>query len=118
MNQDPIQELKEKLIAVIEDWGDRFIQEVDITSEIPVEPLEAEIVSEEKRVLPEGKRAVRASSTGDRVYYIDEEKKTRQWVTNPDVLKKLGFELSDVAEVTEEELLRYQMAAAVYQVND
>lgn len=75
-----------------------------------------EVVDE--RVLPEGKRVVRTKSSGDRVYLIDEVKKTRQWVTNMDVLASLGFEATDVTEVTDEELMKYNMGAAVYKVND
>lgn len=67
-----------------------------------------------KKVLPEGKRVVRTKSSGDRVYYIDEEKKTRQWITNPEVLTSLGFGMEDVTDVEDAELLKYQMAAALY----
>lgn len=70
------------------------------------------------RELPEGKRVVRTKSSGDRVYYLDEEKKTRQWVTNPEVLKGLGFEAGDVVEVEDSELLNYQMASAIYKVEN
>lgn len=66
------------------------------------------------RTLPEGKRVVRTASSGDRVYLLDDVKKTRAWVTNPDVLDSLGFELGDVGEVTEDEMLKFQMSAALY----
>lgn len=66
------------------------------------------------RVLPEGKRVVRTASSGDRVYLLDDVKKTRAWVTNPDVLDSLGFELGDVGEVEEDEMLKFQMAPALY----
>jgi hypothetical protein len=79
------------------------------------EPIE-DFAPAEERVLPEGKRVVRTKSSGDRVYFLDEVKKTRQWVTNPDVLKSLGFEIGDVVEVDDQELLKYQMAAALYRV--
>lgn len=71
-----------------------------------------------ERVLPEGKRVVRTKSSGDRVYMLDEVKKTRQWVTNPDVLQGLGFEISDVVDVDDSELLKYQMASALYKAPD
>lgn len=70
-----------------------------------------------QRELPKDKRVVRTKTSGDRVYYLDDVKKTRQWVTNPDVLKSLGFELSDVVEVTDMDLLKYQMGAALYRVD-
>lgn len=83
------------------------------------EPAETEAVEEvPARVLPEGKRVVRTKSSGDRVYYIDEEKKTRQWVTTAEILQKLGFEMEDVVEVEDVELLKYQMAAAIYRVDN
>lgn len=63
------------------------------------------------------KRVVRTKSSGDRVYCIDEDKKLRQWVTNPDVLKGLGFEASDVQEVDDNELLSYAMGPALYKVD-
>lgn len=68
------------------------------------------------RVLPEGKQVVRTKTSGDRVYLLDETGGTRQWVTNPEVLKSLGFESSDVAEVEDNELLKYQMGPALYRV--
>lgn len=78
-------------------------------------PVEAEVV-EEARVLPANQRVVRTKNSGDRVYMLDEDKKTRQWVTNAEVLKKLGFEMEDVKEIDDTELLGYQMAAALYRV--
>lgn len=71
----------------------------------------------DERILPEGKRVVRTKASGDRVYLIDEVKKTRQWVTNPEVLAALGFESSDVNEVDENEMMKYQMGPALYRVD-
>ncbi len=68
------------------------------------------------RVLPEGKRVVRTKSSGDRVYCLDEVKKTRQWVTNPEILAGLGFEPNDVVTVEDDELLKYQMGPALYKL--
>lgn len=70
------------------------------------------------RTLPEGKRVVRTKSSGDRVYLLDEEKKTRQWVTSADNLDKLGFVMEDVVEVGDAELLGYQMGSAIYRVDN
>jgi hypothetical protein len=97
---------------------------VDAGNEL-VEYVKANVVTDdakptkptEERILPEGKRAVRTKQSGDRVYLLDDEKKTRQWVTNPEVLKGLGFELTDVVEVDESEMAKYQMAAALYRVD-
>ena len=70
------------------------------------------------RTLPEGKRVIRTKSSGDRVYLLDEEKKTRQWVTNGDVLGQLGFLMEDVVEVEDDVLYGYQMGSAIYKVNE
>lgn len=78
-----------------------------------------EVIDEVKvRDLPEGKRVVRTKSSGDRVYLIDEVKKTRSWVTNPEVLKASGFESEDVVEVDDAEMLKYAMSAATYRVEN
>ena len=83
-------------------------------------PVEGEKVADETpaRILPEGKRVVRTKSSGDSVYYIDEEKMTRQWVTNGDILTALGFLMEDVEEVDDAALLKYSMAAAIYKAPD
>ncbi len=84
----------------------------------PADEIVAEEVAEEQpkdeRVLPEGKRAVRTKSSGDRVFLLDDEKKTRQWVTNADILLAIGFEMGDVVEVDDKEMLKYQMGPAIY----
>lgn len=83
-----------------------------------IEPAEGsyELVSETIRELPKDKRVVRTKSTGDRVYLIDEIAKTKAWVTSPEILAKLGFELSDVQDVEDSEMLGYAMTTSVYRV--
>lgn len=66
------------------------------------------------RVLPEGKRVVRTKTSGDRVYLLDDTEKTRHWIANPDVLTNLGFDMSDVIDVEDSELMKYRMATALY----
>lgn len=61
-------------------------------------------------------RVVRTKSTADRVYLLDEEKMTRHWVTNPDVLASLGFTMADVTEVSDDEMMKYQQKQALYNV--
>lgn len=75
-----------------------------------------ESATEEPRVLPEGKRAVRTKTSGDKVYLLDEGKKTRQWVATGEVLSSLGFEQSDVVEIPDTELFKYSMGATLYRV--
>ena len=78
---------------------------IDVTEETPA------------RVLPEGKRAVRTKNTGDRVYCLDDVAKTRRWITSPEILTGLGFEQTDVAEVEETEMMKYQMGPAIYKLD-
>lgn len=70
--------------------------------------------TEVKRELPEGKRVVRTKTSGDRVYLLDDAEKTRHWIANPDVLTNLGFNMSDVIEVEDAEMIKYRMATALY----
>lgn len=79
---------------------------------------EAAVAELPVRDLPKDKRVVRTKSSGDRVYLLDDVKKTRSWVTNPDILKSLGFELTDVGEVDDAEFLKYQMNPAIYRVEE
>ena len=48
---------------------------------------------------------VRTKSSGDKVYYILKGK--RQWVKNPDILRKLGFDFPDVNEIEDVKLTEY-----------
>jgi hypothetical protein len=84
----------------------------DMGTEAPAAP--AEVDPEVPKVAkPEGKRVVRTRSSGDRVYYLDDTEKTRQWVYSPEVLESLGFDMNDVGEVEDSELLKYRMGAAI-----
>lgn len=71
-----------------------------------------------ERVLPEGQRVARTKTQGDKVYLLDDNNKTRSWVTSPEILAGLGFEMGDVVEVDDVEFLRYQMAPAIYKLPD
>lgn len=105
-----VEELKKKINNIIDDWADGQQQTSNPDTETEPEAPE--------RKLPEGKRVARTKSSGDRVYMLDDEKKTRHWVTNPEVLKGLGFELSDVVEVDDTEMLKYQLGSALYRVEN
>ena len=101
-----------KLHQLIDQWAaDERAAEPKIEGEAVITP------EAPARVLPEGQRVARTKSSGDRVYLLDDNKKTRQWVTTPEILKGLGFEAADVIEVDENEFLKYQMAAAIYKLN-
>ena len=106
-----------KLHQLIDTWAAE-----ERASENPAKGLDTSQVDtstvEEARVLPEGQRVARTKSSGDRVYLLDDNKKTRQWVTTPEILKGLGFESGDVIEVDENEFLKYQMSAAIYKMPD
>ena len=104
-----------KLHELIDQWA------ADERAKDQVEPVEGETVpvpEEPARVLPEGKRVVTTKTQGDRVYLIDEVKKTRQWVTKPEILEGLGFEFGDVKEVDDTEFLKYQMGSPIYRLPD
>lgn len=73
-------------------------------------------ITEVQRVLPEGKRVVRTKTSGDRVYLLDDVKKTRAWITTGEILQAMGFEMSDVIDVEDTELMKYNMAPAIYKV--
>lgn len=112
---------REEAHKLVDDIFDRAVvasPEVVAQSPQSIEAQGEHVPEEPVRVLPEGKRVVRTKSSGDRVYLIDEVKKTRQWVTNPEVLKSLGFEIGDVNEVDETEFLKYQMGSALYRVEN
>lgn len=64
--------------------------------------------------LPKDKRVIRTRSSGDRVYLLDEIKKTRQWITAAPILDSLGFSMADVKEIDDAELLGYQLSSPVY----
>lgn len=96
----------------------KLVDQLFDTVAAPPAPAEPEAEPAEERVLPEGKRLVRTKSSGDRVYQLDEEKKTRSWVTSAEILNKLGWRMEDVVEVEDSELLKYQMAAAIYRVEN
>lgn len=66
----------------------------------------------------DGKRAVRTKSTGDRVYLIDDNAKTKAWITSPEILAKLGFEMNDVVDLDDKELVSYAMAPSIYRVDE
>lgn len=103
-----------KLHELIDQW---YQEELKGSQSISPPTITTESV-EVKRELPKDKRAVRTKSQGDKVFYLDDVKKTRQWVTSPEVLDSLGFEIGDVTEVSDEELLRYQMSTAIYKPVD
>lgn len=91
---------------------DKLYDELDKT---PISELATpEATPDVARVLPSGKRVVRTKTSGDRVYLLDDAEKTRHWIANPDVLTNLGFDMSDVIDVEDSELIRYRMATALY----
>lgn len=108
-----VEDLKSRINKVIEEW-----ESEQNTNIVEVFDDEVEMTDSEENLTPAKYRAVRSSSTGDRVYYIDEEARTRAWVTNPEVLKSLGFELEDVTEIEETELAQYKMAPAKYKADE
>lgn len=81
-------------------------------------PTAAVTDTPEKPARTDGKRAARTKSTGDRVYLIDDNAKTKAWITSPDILAKLGFTMNDVVDLEDSELISYQMNPSVYRVDE
>lgn len=113
MDRDQLAELH----RLIDDWASK--QPTTTLSSIVAEASTPNGVTVEVGVeKPKDKRVVRTKSTGDRVYLIDETAKTKAWVTSPEILGKLGFELSDVQDIEDSEMLGYAMTASVYRIDD
>lgn len=83
-----------------------------------VAPNAEEVPESPPRELPKDKRVVRTKTSGDRVYLLDEVKKTRQWITNTEVLDEMGFIMADVVEVDDVTFLKYEQASALYKAPD
>jgi hypothetical protein len=109
---------REEAHKLVDELFDSKEKQPALTAEDIVTPASAANEPDPKPEPSKDKRAVRTKSSGDRVYLLDETKKTRQWVTNPTVLKNLGFELPDVKEIDDAEMLKYQMAPALYRVEN
>ena len=108
MTREQAHELIDKIFDEIETTSDPDLLDITISKASgSVEPA---------RVLPEGKRVVRTKSTGDRVYMLTDADNSRRWITNPEVLKGLGFEMGDITEVDDSELMKYTMGPALYRV--
>lgn len=101
-----------KLHQLIDQWAaeERAVKDEgpDTSQAVPDVPA---------RVLPKDKRVVRTKTMGDKVFVLDEVKKSRQWVTSPQILEGLGFEMGDVVELEESEFLKYQMGPAIYRLD-
>lgn len=81
----------------------------------PTDSPDSAVVDKPERT--DGKRAVRTKSTGDRVYLIDDNAKTKAWVTSPEILSSLGFEMADVVDVEDSSLLGYQMNPSIFKAD-
>lgn len=73
---------------------------------------------EDKPERTDGKRAVRSKGSGDRVYLLDDNAKTKAWITSPEVLAKLGFEMLDVQDIEDLEFAAYKMSPSIYRVDE
>lgn len=82
----------------------------------PTDSPDAAVADKPERT--DGKRAVRTKSTGDRVYLIDDNAKTKAWITSPEIMSKLGFEMNDVQDLEDSMLVSYQMSPSIYRVDE
>lgn len=83
-----------------------------------VAPNAEEVPEPPPRELPKDLRVVRTSTSQDRVYLLDEIKKTRQWVTRPEILDGLGFIMEDVIKIDDAELAKYEQGVAIYKLDN
>lgn len=108
MNEVDVTQLRKLIEEAITQWV------AGGSADVSPEPTAA--VEDKPRT--DGKRAVRTKSTGDRVYLIDDNLKTKAWITSPEIMTKLGFEMSNVEDVEDSTLVGYQMSPSIYRVED
>ena len=101
-----IEDLKFRVAATIDQWAK---DQGSVPASVEVEP-------EPKKVVKEGQRAVRTKSTGDRVFLVDDVAKTKAWITSEKILTELGYEMGDVVEVDDKDLITYALAPSIYRV--
>jgi hypothetical protein len=104
-----VEDLKNRIYTIVDEWAKQYKD--------AMERPESSTEVVEVRELPKDKRVVRTKTSGDRVYMIDEIAKTRAWVTTSEILTSLGFTLNDVSEIEDIEMLKYQMAPAIYKID-
>lgn len=107
MGNVDITQLRKMIDEAITQW------EAGGSADVSPEPTAA---VEDKRT--DGKRAVRTKSTGDRVYLIDDNAKTKVWITSPEIMSKLGFEMADVEDSEDSELVNYAMKPSIYRIDE
>lgn len=81
----------------------------------PTDSPDSAIVDKPERA--NGKRVIRTKDTGDNVYLIDDNAKTKAWITKPEILEGLGFTMADVQEIESSSLVGYQMQPSIYKVD-
>ena len=98
----------------IKDFIDSFVE-----GETPLlkptaenEPIKTETVTKDKS---KDKRVARTKTSGDKVYLLDEKTKEKRWISSDKVLKGLGFNFSDVEEISDSELSGYKLTQALYE---
>lgn len=109
---------KKMMHQFIDETWDAWIRKASLTefdkptADAQTEPSTStdEAVSEDETTPT--KRAVRTKSSGDKVYMVDDETMTKRWISSPDVLKGLGFNLEDVTEIEDMELAKYRQSAS------
>lgn len=110
MNREEAHKLVDELFNAKEsEKPSEALPPTPVEAAVPTPPQPAPAVPN----TPKDKRVVRTKSSGDRVYLLDEIKKTRQWLFNPEVLDSTGFTMGDVVEIEDSELLKYGMGAAI-----
>lgn len=109
MGNVDVTQLRKLIDEAITQW------EAGGSADVSPEPTAA---VEDKRPRTDGKRAVRTKTSGDRVFLIDDNAKTKAWITSQEILNKLGFEIEDVQDLPDEELISYQQVPSIYRIDE
>lgn len=119
MKKQEAEELKKIIDSFVESEKgiNSVVEETEIKPEIVL--TEEELNKLFRREVPEGfnlkeTKIVRSKSTGDRVFLIFREKK--YWIPDIETLEKIGFNLGDVEEVSDEEIKKYSEGYAFFSV--
>jgi len=119
VSREDMHKAVDTLFDMLEDVRNVVVEAKPVEGEVVTRvPADVEVVEAAKPAVekPKDSRVVRTKSSGDRVYLLslkEDGKKTRQWVYNPEVLESLGFNMGDVVEIEDSELLTYSMGAPI-----
>ena len=102
-NKYSLLEVGDTVNALLEELKQKKVVKVEADEKVEAKPAV-------KKPTPKAKKnrigeVVRTRGSGDRVYYVFKDK--RQWIENPDILRKLGFDFPDINEIEDVKLTEY-----------